>query len=226
MNNLYIFCLLLTLIYSSCWLMKKIPETLIKDYMADQEELKTYQLPELKQYQKYTAIVTLCILYSLIYIYIKPDNTVKFILMIIFCSATVTMATIDWRARLLTDNTVYPLLWLGLVANTFGVFCNTNQAIFGAIIAYFIFWLPQKLIFLITKKESLGHGDMKMAAALGAWFGVNQISPLFMTIIITGIPISLMFYFATKHVEAKDKTTPYGIALALGSWIYYGIYQL
>ena len=177
-NLLILIPSLAIMLWLCCWLIKKIPEHLLAEYLADQAEIATYQLPPVEKYHLYTALITCSTLFILIISYVQPSSNIKLALLLIFSWSTVLMATIDWRARLLTDNTVYPLLWLGLIANTMNIFCSPTQAIYGAIFCYLILWLLNKLLFLINKKENIGNGDIKMAAALGAWFGLHQITNL------------------------------------------------
>lgn len=61
-----------------------------------------------------------------------------------------------------------PLLWMGLIVNSFGLFTNLSDALWGAVAGYLVLWSVYWLFKLITGKEGMGHGDFKLLAMLGA----------------------------------------------------------
>ena len=51
-----------------------------------------------------------------------------------------SMSLIDAEHKLLPDSLVLPLLWLGLIVNSFGLFVSLNQALWGAVAGYLALW--------------------------------------------------------------------------------------
>ena len=78
---------------------------------------------------------------------------------------------IDWDTQLLPDLLTQPLLWLGLLANAYGLHTALENAVWGAVGGYAIFWMISIAFTTWTGKEGMGHGDFKLMAVLGAWFG-------------------------------------------------------
>ena len=78
-----------------------------------------------------------------------------------------------WTHQLLPDSITLPLLWLGLLLNTQGVFTSLESAVFGAAAGYLVLWAVYWLFKLVTGKEGMGYGDFKLLAAIGAWGGVT-----------------------------------------------------
>ncbi len=79
---------------------------------------------------------------------------------------------IDLEHQLLPDSLTLSLLWLGLIANTQNGFTSSTQdAVFAAVGGYLSLWLMIQLYYSITGRIGMGHGDFKLFAALGAWFG-------------------------------------------------------
>ncbi|HCC63427.1 MAG TPA: prepilin peptidase, partial [Pseudomonas sp.] len=76
---------------------------------------------------------------------------------------------IDVDHQLLPDSLVLPLLWLGLIANYFGLFAPLPDAVWGAVAGYLSLWSVYWLFKLVTGKEGMGYGDFKLLAMLGAW---------------------------------------------------------
>ncbi len=84
---------------------------------------------------------------------------------------------IDADHQLLPDELTLPLLWLGLIVNSFGVFVPLTDAMWGAVAGYLSLWSVFWLFRLLTGQDGLGYGDFKLLALLGAWGGW-QILPL------------------------------------------------
>lgn len=78
---------------------------------------------------------------------------------------------IDLKEQLLPDVLTLSLLWLGLVANSLSLFTSLHDAVLSSLCAYLFLWIFIHLYYLLTKKVGMGHGDFKLFAALGAWFG-------------------------------------------------------
>ncbi|MFO1368335.1 MAG: A24 family peptidase [Marinagarivorans sp.] len=89
----------------------------------------------------------------------------------VFVWILVALTLIDVDHQLLPDNLTLPLLWLGLVANSFSLFVPLTQAVWGAVVGYLSLWSVYWVFKLLTGKEGMGYGDFKLLAALGAWMG-------------------------------------------------------
>lgn len=88
------------------------------------------------------------------------------------------MSLIDAEHQLLPDTLVLPLLWLGLIVNSFGLFASLNEAMWGAVAGYLALWSVFWAFKLITGKEGMGYGDFKLLGALGAWMGPTSLLPI------------------------------------------------
>lgn len=98
-------------------------------------------------------------------------------LLIVLTWGLLAMSLIDIDVGLLPDVLVLPLLWLGLIVNSFGVFVSLHEALWGAVAGYMALWSVFWLFKLLTGKDGIGHGDFKLLGLLGAWGGW-QILPL------------------------------------------------
>ena len=88
----------------------------------------------------------------------------------LLCSLLV-LAFIDLEHWLLPDAIVLPLIWLGLLANSFTLFTDLESAVWGAAAGYLALRLLGAVWSRLRGVEALGRGDCKLAAALGAWMG-------------------------------------------------------
>ena len=96
-----------------------------------------------------------------------------------FGATLLVLALIDWDTTLLPDDLTLPLTWAGLLASALGwTGVDLPTALWGAVAGYLFLWAVFQAFRLFTGKEGMGHGDFKLLAALGAWFGWPALIPL------------------------------------------------
>jgi leader peptidase (prepilin peptidase)/N-methyltransferase len=109
------------------------------------------------------------------------------------------------------------LLWLGLIANTFGLFTSLHDALWGAVLGYMSLWSVFWIFKLLTGKEGMGQGDFKLLALFGAWGGW-QIVPL--TILVSSAVGAVLGLIILRLRNAETSTPiPFGPYLAIAGWI-------
>jgi len=137
--------------------------------------------------------------------------------MLLLSWGMLAMSLIDFDHQLLPDSLVLPLLWLGLIANHFGLFTSLEDALWGAVAGYLSLWSVYWLFKLATGKEGMGYGDFKLLAMLGAWGGW-QILPL--TILLSSLVGAVLGLLILKLRKAEHGAPiPFGPFLALAGWI-------
>lgn len=138
-------------------------------------------------------------------------------LMLVLTWGLLAMSLIDAEHQLLPDVLVLPLLWLGLIVNSFELFVPLHDAVWGAVAGYMALWSVFWLFKLITGKDGIGHGDFKLLAMLGAWGGW-QILPL--TILLSSLVGAILGMILLRLRDAKTSTPiPFGPYLAIAGWI-------
>jgi leader peptidase (prepilin peptidase) / N-methyltransferase len=137
--------------------------------------------------------------------------------MLLLTWGLLAMSLIDVDHQLLPDSLVLPLLWLGLIANSFGLFTSLGDALWGAIAGYLSLWSVYWLFKLVTGKEGMGYGDFKLLAMLGAWGGW-QVLPL--TILLSSLVGAVLGLIMLRLRNAETSTPiPFGPYLAIAGWI-------
>jgi len=136
---------------------------------------------------------------------------------LLFAYFLIAMAAIDFDTQLLPDDLTLPLLWLGLVINSQGLFCSLEDAVFGAVFGYLSLWSIYWIFKLLTGKEGMGYGDFKLLAALGAWCGWIQLPVIILISSLMGAVIGLIMIWRSK----LERNTPFsfGPYLALAGLI-------
>lgn len=154
--------------------------------------------------------------------------TLLFLAAIVFSWFLIPLIFIDLKHQFLPDELSLFLLWCGLFFNMFHIFTSAVDAIGGAILGYFIFWLIAQAFKLIRKKEGMGYGDFKLNAALGAWFGIKPLIIIILMSSLLGLVIGIILIF-TKRLN-KQQPIAFGPYLAIAGWIYLcwgpNIYQI
>nr|WP_298165529.1 A24 family peptidase [uncultured Pseudomonas sp.] len=137
--------------------------------------------------------------------------------MLLLTWGLLAMSLIDADHQLLPDVLVLPLLWLGLIANYFGLYTSLEDALWGAIAGYLSLWSVYWLFKLVTGKEGMGFGDFKLLAMLGAWGGW-QVLPL--TILLSSLVGAVLGLLMLRLRNAETSTPiPFGPYLAVAGWI-------
>ena len=92
-----------------------------------------------------------------------------------------------------------------------------KPALVGAIIGYLSLWSVCWVFKQLTGKQGMGHGDFKLLAAMGAWFGLNGILPTILLSSLVGAIIGSIWLYA----KGRDRATPipFGPYLAIAGWI-------
>ncbi len=139
------------------------------------------------------------------------------LLVAVFTWCLISLTMIDIDHKLLPDNITLPLLWLGLLANSGGLFVDLHSALYGAAAGYLSLWSVYWLFKTLTGKEGMGFGDFKLLAALGAWMGW-QMLPL---VIILSSLVGAVIGIAGILIQGRDKNVPipFGPYLAIAGWI-------
>lgn len=127
------------------------------------------------------------------------------------------MSLIDADWQIVPDVLVLPLLWLGLVLNSFELFTDLSDAFWGAVIGYICLWSIFWLFKLLTGKEGMGHGDFKLLALIGAWGGW-QILPL--TLLLSSVIGTVLGVLVLRlQGDSYSKPIPFAPYLAFAGWV-------
>lgn len=134
---------------------------------------------------------------------------------LLFTWALLALSLIDSEHHLLPDALVMPGLWAGLLMNSFGVFTTLHDALWGCVVGYVSFWSVFHLVNLFTGKDSLGAGDFKLLALIGAWGGW-QIVPY---TVATALLLTMVSIVCLPLLKDQSGRMPFGPLLSFAGWI-------
>lgn len=170
---------------------------------------------------RYPLVEVVCLGLSLFAAYFFGFN-VALIFILLFIWLLICLFIIDLQHQLLPDSLTFSLLWLGLIANTQTLFTTLPNAVLSAAGAYMVLWLFIKLFYLLTGKIGMGHGDFKLFAAFGAWFGWTQLPLILLISSITGAITGILYLKTTG--QTRETPIPFGPFLCIAGLIslFYG----
>ncbi|MGF1528350.1 MAG: prepilin peptidase [Candidatus Competibacterales bacterium] len=151
------------------------------------------------------------------YVFWQYGFTVEGVALFALTAALIAQSGIDIDHQLLADDITLPFLWLGLGLGLFGVFCDLESSVIGAMAGYLSLWSIYWLFKLITGKEGMGYGDFKLLAMLGAWAGWQALPSVVLFASLTGTVYGLA-RIATKR-QGRETPIPFGPFLAAGGWL-------
>ena len=128
----------------------------------------------------------------------------------------VCLSFIDYDTQLLPDNITLPLLWLGLIVNSFELVAHFEYAFWGAVVGYLSLWSVNTLFRLVRGYDGMGYGDFKLLAVLGAWLGWQAL-PLI--IILSSFAGAVIGGSLIAFGRDKTKPIPFGPYLAIAGFI-------
>lgn len=124
---------------------------------------------------------------------------------------------IDFDHMLLPDQITLPILWLGLLININGAIVPLEDSVIGAAAGYLslysVFWLFK----LLTGKEGMGHGDFKLVAVFGAWFGWQLLPLLILMSSAVGAIVGIALMLFKNH--QREQAIPFGPYIAVAGWV-------
>lgn len=145
---------------------------------------------------------------------VQHGVTVPGLLWAALASLLVAQFFIDFDTQLLPDDLNYLILWLGLIAAAAGwLLVPLKSAVWGAVFGYLSLWSVYQVHHALTGKQGMGHGDFKLLAGLGAWFGFEYLVALILLSSVVGSVIGLSL-MVVGRIANKDIPIPFGPFLA------------
>lgn len=150
----------------------------------------------------------------------------------VFCALLLALAICDLETMQLPDALTLPLLLLGILYRAgdgffgelrFGKEFATHsalmlglRAIVSAVATGLALLLLRWVYRLIRRRQGLGLGDVKLAAAIAAWLGARQMCVVFFLAVVTGAITALI----VLGIRGREKTRAEGpLAVPFGTFL-------
>lgn len=126
----------------------------------------------------------------------------------IYIAVLLRLALEDVRTGYLPDRWVLPLGAAGVLLSAAGVSVPPAEALAGLSFGGGAFWIVRRL-----SRGGMGGGDVKLAAAIGAWTGWPGVLPALFLAFLLGSLVALVLL---GRGRSRRATLPFGPFLAAG----------
>ena len=133
---------------------------------------------------------------------------------VLYCATLQVLARIDAQTHLLPDLLTLPLLWAGLLFHWLGGWVTLSDAVAGAAAGYGVLWLIWAGFRGCSGRDGIGFGDLKLAAANGAWLGIEALPWTLLVASLAGC-VAALYRRALSH-RKQFEAVAFGPYLALG----------
>ncbi|OGC77931.1 MAG: hypothetical protein A2145_04140 [candidate division Zixibacteria bacterium RBG_16_40_9] len=147
--------------------------------------------------------------------YLKFDLTWQFFSSAVLISILILVFFIDFYHKIIPDVISLPGIVLGLVFSCFNPQFSFSSSVIGFLSGGLSFYLLAFVGEAVFKKESMGGGDIKLAALLGAFLGWKNLILVILLASFLGALMGVLKLSLSK--SKKDKTIPFGPFLAIAS---------
>jgi len=128
------------------------------------------------------------------------------------------LAAIDWRVQLLPDLLTLPLMLAGLAASFVLPLGLWRDHAIGAVAGFAGLALVAWAYRALRKREGLGLGDAKLAAAIGAWIAWQGLPTMLLWGSMLGLLFAVALSLGGRRLRLSDRL-PFGVFLAAGGWL-------
>ena len=144
--------------------------------------------------------------------------TLPFIVLFLFCSALVVITFIDLEHQIIPDEISLPGIVIGFIFSFFLQGHTWLNSLLGILLGGGSLLLVAYVYQLMTGKEGMGGGDIKLLAMMGAFQGWKSILFIIFASSLVGSVIGITIML----VQKKDSklAIPFGPYLAFGSILY------
>jgi leader peptidase (prepilin peptidase)/N-methyltransferase len=148
--------------------------------------------------------------------------TLEGLIYFVFISSLIIMTFIDIDHRIIPDVITLPGILIGLIASLALPTVGFKNAIVGMLVGGGSLWLVAWVYYLLTRKDGMGGGDIKLLAMMGTIIGLKGvIFTIFVSSAVgTVVGVTLMI------IKGKDMkfAVPFGPFLSIGAitYIFFG----
>ncbi len=148
------------------------------------------------------------------------------IVCVFFCLLLV-VTVIDFRHYIIPDKITIPGMILGVATSFVSPTLRPLDSVIGLVAGGASLFLLALLGDFLFKKESLGGGDVKLAAMLGAFLGWRSILVIFFAAAVLGLVYALIYMVFSRQMR-QTRMIPFGPFLSLAAIIalFFGNYLI
>jgi leader peptidase (prepilin peptidase)/N-methyltransferase len=155
-------------------------------------------------------------------LFLKFHLSPTFLVLFLFCMALVVITFIDLEHQIIPDSISLPGIVVGFLSSFILPWLSWQNSLIGIVAGGGSLLLVAYGYQLLTKKEGMGGGDIKLLAMMGAFLGWRAIPFIIFTSSLFGSVVGLTLMAIRK--KDSQLPIPFGPFLAFGAilFIFYG----
>jgi leader peptidase (prepilin peptidase)/N-methyltransferase len=146
------------------------------------------------------------------------DLTINFGVFAFLSAVLLAIFFIDLDFQIIPDSLTLPGMVLGLLVSLLPGGIGVMSSAIGLVVGGGALYLIALLGDALFKKESMGGGDIKMTAMLGAFLGWQKVLLIFISSAVFGLIVSAALMFFSAKLR-KERIIPFGPFLAMGAFL-------
>jgi len=157
-----------------------------------------------------------------VFLWQKFPFQVDFFIYLTFCAAMVIITFIDLDHMIIPDIISLPGIAIGFAASFISNSMDWQQSLMGILLGGGLFYAVAFIFCLVTKREGLGGGDIKLLAMIGAFLGWQAIAFVIFLSAFVGAVVGLIY--TRLYSKGENAQIPYGPFLAGAAicYLFYG----
>ena len=152
------------------------------------------------------------------FLFLKFGTSLTFAIMFLFCSALVAITFIDLEHQIIPDVISLPGIAIGFAASFILPWLGWKSSLIGILAGGGSLLIIAYGYELVTKKEGMGGGDIKLLAMMGAFLGWRSIPFILFASSLIGSLVGISVMLAQK--KDSKLAIPFGPFLASGAILY------
>jgi leader peptidase (prepilin peptidase) / N-methyltransferase len=143
------------------------------------------------------------------------SDDMSFLAVMVLISGQLMCARIDYEYQVIPNKLTLFIAMSGAILSFGGITILPSAAIIGALTATATLATPALLLRWLTAKETVGMGDIKLAAAMGLWLGWARVTEVILIASILGAMYGMIEVMRSKNYHGN--VFPFGPFLAAAS---------
>ncbi len=136
----------------------------------------------------------------------------------VLSSALIAICYIDFDFHIIPDSITLPGIILGLATSLLPAGIGIVESLIGVVVGGGLLYVVAEIGDRIFKKESMGGGDIKMAAMLGAFLGWKHVLLIFFGSACIGLIVSLIMMLFSAKLR-RSRLIPFGPFLSIAGFV-------
>ncbi|MGI6656381.1 MAG: prepilin peptidase [Desulfobulbus sp.] len=141
----------------------------------------------------------------------------------LFTAALVVIIFIDIRHQIIPDSISLPGIAFGFAGSFFIDTLTWQQSLIGLLLGGGVLYAIALIHYMLTKREGMGGGDIKLLAMIGAFLGWKSLLYVVFSSSILGSLVGVIVIL--KRGQGKQTRIPFGPFLAFGALSYLFLHE-